>query len=276
MDIWIYPLHPLYLPFAMVGSHRLVVLYGLGGLSDVGRHAILAALERDDVEHVTILTRHPQLIEPDAQWNCACSSPEQPHMVSDADQSRMTIVPVQSWKDDNIVSHFQRATAVITALGNRQPFFGHNDAAEGNDAVLHAILQHQKMATNMELKRVVICSSVGIEEDWPPLEFFAMGKIALSAMFMTCSKRNFQDLTNMERLYKATDESNIDYLIVRPVGLGEDIKPVNKWAIQKEKHVDKLHFDMAKLDCARYMVEEAIHPTRHRDAVVIGAVLDDA
>ena len=77
-------------------------------------------------------------------------------------------------------------------------------------------------------------------------------------------------------LNKATDESNIDYLIVRPVGLGEDIKPVNKWAIQKTKHVDKLHFDMAKLDCARYMVEEAIHPTRHRDAVVIGAVLDDA
>jgi NAD(P)H-binding len=256
----------------MVGSHRLVVLYGVGGLSDVGRHAILAALERDDVEHVTILTRHPQLIEPDAQWN----SPVQRHVFSDADQSRMTIVPVQSWKDDNIVSHFQRATAVITALGNRQPFFGHNDAAEGNDAVLHAILQHQKMATNMELKRVVICSSVGIEEDWPPLEFFAMGKIALSAMFMTCSKRNFQDLTNMERLYKATDESNIDYLIVRPVGLGEDIKPVNKWAIQQEKHKDKLHFDMAKLDCARYMVEEAIHPTRHRDAVVIGAVLDDA
>lgn len=256
----------------MVGSNRLVVLYGVGGLSDVGRHAILAALERDDVEHVTVLTRHPQLILEESKWNCAC--PE-PHIFSETDKGRMTIVPVQSWKDDDIVSHFHTATAVITALGNRQPFFGHYEAADGNDAVLHAIQELHKTSKNNDLKRVVICSSVGIEEDWPPLEFFTMGRVALSTMFLTCSKRNFKDLTTMERQYKATDESSIDYLIVRPVGLGEEIKPVNAWVIQKKKHVDKLGFDMAKLDCARYMVEEAIHPTRHRDAVVIGAVMDD-
>jgi NAD(P)H-binding len=256
----------------MTGPHRLVILYGVGGLSDVGRHAILAALERTDIEHVTVLTRHPNLILEETKWNCAC--PE-PHVFSDSNKERMTIVPIQSWKDDNIVPHFDSATAVITALGNRQPFFGHNDAADGNDAVLHAIHQQQQTAKNNDLKRVVICSSVGVEEDWPPLEFFAMGRVALSTMFLTCSKRNFKDLTTMERHYKATDESSIDYLFVRPVGLGEDVKPVNAWALQKRKHVDKLGFDMAKLDCAQYMVEEAIHPTRHRDAVVIGAVMDD-
>jgi hypothetical protein len=248
----------------MVGSHRLVILYGMGGLSDVGRHAILAALERNDVEHIVVLTQHPQLLD-ETNWNCGC--PE-PHKLTDSDTERVTIVPVQSWTANTVdfTKHFQNATAVVSALGNRQPFFGHNEAADGN-AVVIKIMQQMK-----DLKRVVICSSVGIEEDWPPLEFFPMGRYALSLMFATCSKRNSKDLTAMERAYKATSENDIDYLIVRPVGLGEDIKPVNTWAIQKKKHEDKLHFDMAKLDCARFMVEEAITPTRHRDAVVIGAV----
>jgi NAD(P)H-binding len=251
----------------MVGSHRLVVLYGMGGLSDVGRHAILAALERTDVDHITVLTKYPKLLD-ETNWNCGC--PE-PHQLSASDKERMTIVPMESWLSitDDLISMFRNATAVIAALGNRQPFFGHCEAADGNAAVIN-IMQQTK-----DLKRVVICSSVGIEEDWPPLEFFPVGRYALSLMFATCSKRNSNDLTKMERAYKATSETEIDYLIVRPVGLGEDIKPVNKWAIQKKKHEDALHFDMAKLDCARFMVEEAINPTRHRDAVVIGAVLEN-
>lgn len=246
-------------------QHRLVILYGVGGLSDVGRHAIVAALERADVQHITILTQHPNLItDATAKWNCGC--PE-PHIFSDSDKERMTIVPIESWtkNPDMFVTYFQNATAVISALGNRQPFFGHYDATDGNNAVISAMEQIK------ELKRVVICTSVGIEEDHPPLEFFAMGRYALSVMFMTCSKRNFKDLTTMERAYKNTDPNDIDYLLVRPVGLGEDIKPVNKYVIQKKKFEDKLGFDMAKLDCARYMVEEAIHATRHREAVVIGS-----
>jgi NAD(P)H-binding len=251
----------------MVGSHRLVILYGVGGLSDVGRHAILAALERNDVEHITILTKHPHLLD-EKKWNCGCS---ESHVLSDSEKARMTIVPVESWKDqtETLVAHFQRATAVVAALGNRQPFFGHYEAADGSAAIINAMEQTQ------DLNRLVLCSSVGVEEDWPPLEFFGMGRFALSLMFMTCSKSNFKDLTVMERNLKSTSEADVDFLIVRPVGLGEDIKPVNKWAIQQAKHKDRLGFDMAKLDCARYMVEEAIRPTRHRDAAVIGATIEE-
>jgi hypothetical protein len=118
-------------------------------------------------------------------------------------------------------------------------------------------------------------TSVGIEEDWPPLEFFKPGYYILSCLFMSLAKPSFRDLTEMERACKATNANEIDYLLVRPVGLGEDVKPVNKWLLQKKKYEEVLHFDMAKLDCARYMVEEAIHPTRKREAVVIGAELLD-
>ena len=40
-------------------AKRLVVLYGIGGLSDVGRHAILAALEQTShkLEKITVIIR---------------------------------------------------------------------------------------------------------------------------------------------------------------------------------------------------------------------------
>lgn len=253
--------------------HRLVILYGVGGLSDVGRHAVQAALERSDVASVTVLTKHPEMLD-DPDWKCGC---ETPHAFTDADKERLKIVAVnnkQSWQQQEgeeagIASHFRDATAVVSCLGNREPLRGHRDAAEGNDAVIKAMQQ------NANLKRVVAITSAGIEEDWPPLEFFKPGYYILSFLFMTLSRPSFRDLTKMERAYKATAEADIDYLLVRPVGLGEDIKPVNKWALQRKKYEDALHFDMAKLDCARFMVEEAINPTRHRQAVVIGAELPE-
>jgi len=247
-------------------KHRLVILYGVGGLSDVGRHAVQAALERpDDVESITVLTQFPEALQ-EANWKCGC---EKPHAFTDGEKARMKVVTVKSWKDqhDELKVHFENATAVISCLGNRQPFVGHCDAAEGNVAVIDCVKQ------TPELNRVVVCTSVGIEEDWPAVEFFKFGQYIMSAMFMTISKASFRDLTAMERAYRATAKNEVDFLLVRPVGIGEDVKPVNSWVLQTKKYGKdvELGINMAKLDVARYMVEEAIHPTRHRDAVVIGA-----
>jgi len=53
--------------------------------------------------------------------------------------------------------------------------------------------------------------------------------------------------------------------------LGEDVVPVGKWFLQKEKHKDSVGIDLAKLDCARFMVQEALNPTLHKEAVVVGS-----
>ena len=74
----------------------------------------------------------------------------------------------------------------------------------------------------------------------------------------------------MEREYKASS-NDIDYLFVRPVGISEDVVPENRWFLQKEKGVDPVGFNMAKMDVARFMVEEALNPTKHRMGVVIGS-----
>jgi len=117
------------------------------------------------------------------------------------------------------------------------------------------------------INRAVVISSTGIEDDQSPLEFHWAG-IIMSWMFATVSRRPFDDLTLMERAYR---NSTLDFLLVRPVGISEDVKPVGRWFLQKEKGKDAVGFNMAKMDVARFMVDEALHPLHHKTGVVIGA-----
>lgn len=255
--------------------HRLVILYGMGGLSDVGRHAVQAALEQtpEVVEHVTVLTEHPELLD-ESNWNCGCPDP---HALTEADRTRLTVVPVPSWKKKNsadvdalLEPHFADATAVVSCLGNRNATVGHWVSHAGNLAVIRAVQQQQRKNKDLRTRRVVVCSSIGIEEDWPPMEMFPLGRAIMTAIYLTLGYALFRDLTAMERAYRATAPEEIDYLLVRPVGIGEEVRPAGTWELQKEKYVDDVGFNMAKLDVARFMVQEAIKPTRHREAVVIG------
>eukprot|EP00525_Craspedostauros_australis_P005185 CAMPEP_0198113018 /NCGR_PEP_ID=MMETSP1442-20131203/4771_1 /TAXON_ID= /ORGANISM="Craspedostauros australis, Strain CCMP3328" /LENGTH=253 /DNA_ID=CAMNT_0043769993 /DNA_START=329 /DNA_END=1090 /DNA_ORIENTATION=- len=245
---------------------KLVVLYGIGGLSDVGRHVVQVLLEQPSIGSVTVLTQHPKKLLEETNWECGC--PE-PHIFSDEQKKRLNLVAVDKWDDADLPAHFEGAHSVISCLGNRQPGFFDKSLKKGwvsypgNQMVIRSMKQHG-------ITRAVVITSVGIEEDWPPLEFHFGGKI-LGLMFRTNTKTAVRDLTQMERAYRSTDEKDIDFLLVRPVGIGEECKPSGKWFLQKEKGKDALGMDMAKLDVARYMVTEALEPTRHRAAVVIGS-----
>lgn len=92
----------------------------------------------------------------------------------------------------------------------------------------------------------------------------------------------------MEDAYK---ESNLDYLLVKPVGIGEEVVPVGRYYLQDGKkkvyemcrgsciytyEVSKgpgpvVGGNMAKLDVARFMVDEAVHSTLIRQEQVVGA-----
>lgn len=132
---------------------KLVILYGSGGLSDVGRHAVQAALEIPNVE-CHVLTQHPEMLE-EATWKCGC--PE-PHDLTEEDRERISIITVDSWSDPGLSAHFDGATAVVSCLGNRQPFIGDWVAHEGNQAVIRGM-------NEKGVERVTVISSVGIEED---------------------------------------------------------------------------------------------------------------
>ena len=69
---------------------------------------------------------------------------------------------------------------------------------------------------------------------------------------------------------KEAEGGALDYL---PVGIGPGAVPVGEWVIQKEKYKDLVGYNVAKLDVARFCVQQAIKPTSSRRGVVIASKL---
>lgn len=223
-------------------------------LGDVGRHAVLAALERDKVSTVKVLSQNIETLE-EKNWNCGC--PED-HGFTEEQRIRLELVPVKdNWKD--ITMHLSGVDAVVSCLGTRQPFLGGRCATAGSKAVVHAMKENG-------ISRVVSITSMGLNEDYPSMEFHWAGKI-MDGIFATVSRREANYLKGSEKVYR---ESDLDYLLIRPMGLAEDLAPSNERFVQKKKHKDVVGTNIAKMDCGRFMVEEALNPTRHRTAVVVG------
>ena len=76
----------------------------------------------------------------------------------------------------------------------------------------------------------------------------------------------------------------MDYLFVRPVGIEETKIPVGRYYLQvhgEKKSIDVsadneviegiVGGNMAKLDVARFMVDEVLRPTLHRTSQVVGS-----
>eukprot|EP00978_Attheya_sp_CCMP212_P001480 scaffold3126_cov46-Attheya_sp.AAC.5 len=90
-------------------------------------------------------------------------------------------------------------------------------------------------------------------------------------LFKTLCRREKKDLIELELLLTSSKPEVLDYLLVRPVGLGEEVVPEGAYFLQKKKHMDILGFNMAIMDCVRLFVDQAVSPTIHRTAVVVGS-----
>jgi len=251
-----------------------VILYGIGGLSDVGRHSILAALEKPTIDKVTIITEYPEKLD-ETNWECNCPGGHTNPMKDDKYASKINMVPIDTWDNDHvaeIAEHFRGASAVISCLGHRQPGRKYPELIEkgliaykGNKQVIQAMKK-------AGVERVVAMSSIAINgnNDWP---HWAAGIMKL--LFKTGCRKAKKDLEAMERMYLAESKvstSKLDYLLVRPVGIGEEAVPVGKYFLQEAGNKKEVvGGNMAKMDCARFMVDEAVHPTLHRTSQVVGA-----
>lgn len=244
---------------------KLVVLYGIGGLSDVGRHVILAGLEKN-VDHITVITEYPDMLN-EKQWECGCPDGHTNPFNDEAYASKLTMVKIDSWKNEqpNLSEHFQDANAVISCLGHRQPGWKNKElikkglaARDGNKQVISAM---QKA----NVSRVVTISSVGLyrgDKSWPH-----WASKLMRLFFLTFQRKARKDLQAMEKLFT---ESSLDYLIVKPTGMGEDVVPAGKYFLQEPRE-ECVGGNMAKMDVARFMVNEAIQPTMARGSKVVGS-----
>mmetsp|Transcript_23956 Transcript_23956/g.41002 ORF Transcript_23956/g.41002 Transcript_23956/m.41002 type:complete len:266 (+) Transcript_23956:137-934(+) len=251
---------------------KLVVLYGIGGLSDVGRHAILAALEKNEptIDKITVITEYPEKLD-EKNWECNCPGGHTNPFEDPKLAMRLEMVKIDTWKNKdqpNLSNHFEGASAVVSCLGHRQPGWKYKElikkgliAYDGNKQVIVAMEE-------AKVDRVVTISSFGIngDKDWPHWA----GKL-MKLFFRTFMRKSRKDLEKMENAYTA---SSLDYLFVRPVGIGEEVVPVGEYYLQEPGNKNKEEMvggNMAKMDVARFMVDEAVHPTLHKCSKTVGS-----
>lgn len=249
------------------GAKCIGIIYSSGDLGDVGRHAVEAALQMpSDVIHqikvFSINCRHSLLQETD--WKCGCPFPHGLHYNIDC-LDRIQLINIDCTKDD-LSQHLQDVDAVISCLGNRNPFLSDCIAKRGTQRIIQAMRENR-------IHRIVMLSSVGISNDWPPMEWSRSGD-RMQAFFRTICWSQYQDLTGAELAIRlgSLENEKLDFLIARSVMLSEKSRPQNSWYIQNEKYQDHPVKYIAKLDCARFMVEEAVWPTLHKSAVVVGGM----
>jgi hypothetical protein len=241
----------------------VAIFFSSGDLGDVGRHAVAAALDLPCtiVSTVRVLSSCIQSLEED-NWKCGCGK----HSFPEIDTQRLQLVRCDCTTQP-LEDHLQGVHAVISCLGNRKPFHSDCIAKTGTERIVRAILNSRSV------QRLVVMSSVGISDDWPPMEWSSEGS-RLQGFFRTICWRQYQDLSGAELAVRqgAHTSPQLDFLIVRSVLLDETAKPVFRWYIQNAKHKDHPVNDFAKMDCARFMVQEAVCPTIRRRAIVVGAM----
>jgi NAD(P)H-binding len=243
------------------------IIYSSGDLGDVGRHAVEVALEMPpyvvaSIKVFSVDSSYSLLV--DSDWKCGCknvhSFDSRPECLR-----RLQIVNVDCSKE-SLAQHFSDVDAIISCLGNRKPFHPDCIAKKGTERIVRAMLQQN-------VKRIVMLSSVGISNDWPPMEWTREGD-RMQAFFRTICWCQYQDLTGAELAIEIGGSQNdqLDFLIVRSVILSESSRPKHSWYVQHEKYRDHPGKTMSKMDCARFIVEEAVWPSLHRSAVVVGSM----
>eukprot|EP00540_Astrosyne_radiata_P023377 CAMPEP_0116836082 /NCGR_PEP_ID=MMETSP0418-20121206/7896_1 /TAXON_ID=1158023 /ORGANISM="Astrosyne radiata, Strain 13vi08-1A" /LENGTH=281 /DNA_ID=CAMNT_0004465807 /DNA_START=242 /DNA_END=1087 /DNA_ORIENTATION=+ len=245
-------------------SKVFCILYGVGGTADVGRHAVRAALDAFPGT-VRVLTGDPEeTLLGQTNWNSACG----PHTFTPEERARLDLRTIRpTSKTEDWTEHLDNVGGIVSAMGNRQGFYvGHQYGKVATEKLLKAIMQSQESGV---VSRLVAITSVGCNEDWPPMEFHWAGGI-LKWLFRTLMRTGWRDLEETEKVIRSSD-ANLNYLIVRPVGLGEERRPKNEWFVQKEKYKDKVGPDMSKMDCARFAVQQVLEPTYENTAVVVGS-----
>ena len=236
-------------------------LYLIRSALDVGRHAILAALEKN-ASHITVITSFPEKLN-ERNWDSYGDDKTNP-FDDETNKGRLEMVKVDSWTDELPSKHFEGADAVVSCLGHRQPGWKYKEliskgliAYDGNSRVIRAMGE-------ANVQRVVTISSFGLNGD---RQWKHPAAKAMTCLFKTFMWKAGKDLTKSERAYQA---SSLDYLIVRPVGIGEEVEPCGEYYLQEEGE-DVVGGNMAKMDCARFMVDEAMKPTLHRASKVVGS-----
>mmetsp|Transcript_10664 Transcript_10664/g.17403 ORF Transcript_10664/g.17403 Transcript_10664/m.17403 type:complete len:245 (-) Transcript_10664:34-768(-) len=233
---------------------RIAVLFqGEGsGLGDVGKHVVNQALKEDGLT-VRIIAEDPQDVV-----NVASVTP-----IDISDEDRETKLELRAVCIDKETAELEEALdgvdAVVNCFGNRQP--GMPRLMGVGAANIVQAMQKQ------DIKRLVTISSVGAGDSFPPMPWSWYGTL-FSCLMRTIIKSARKDLDLLE---SAVENSELDFLIVRPTGVTPTFKPTGTWKLMKANTAETVGPEIAKEDVAKFMLREALQPSFHREAWIIGA-----
>mmetsp|Transcript_17297 Transcript_17297/g.35927 ORF Transcript_17297/g.35927 Transcript_17297/m.35927 type:complete len:272 (-) Transcript_17297:1130-1945(-) len=260
---------------------KIVVAYAMkGGLGDVGKFAVIRAMMEKEKRtssqnvEVHVLAMCDEVVEGfSGQNEKGDRAGEGLLEVEDVEKDRARLVQALSKvsalvrvdvragdKAREVVEHVvDGASAVVACLGNRQGPLGEGMGlwvADGVDMV-------RKAMEKMHVKRLVVLSSMGIGEDELP---FGPIKVLWWFLLRTILRKVHRDLQEMEKLVQGSD---LDYLIVRPVGLTPTVHYRSAYHILPSEEGGVPHIEVSKEDVGEFMIREALEPQRHRTAVTI-------
>jgi len=241
-----------------------------GGLSDVGKMAAM---------HGQLMTERgePVVIKPVALYDGKKDSPthgleatdvvpsERVQKVVDAlANTNVEIMDVNAKEtEEKLAATFAGAHAVVATPGSRQPGNISRFLALGTNKIISAM-------HTAGVRRLVLGSSMGIGDDFLPTTPFGLFWAGFLRIFLRAA---YADLKDMESLVFNTKPGEVDFLLVRAMGLAPEEPVMGAWraiTAPGQGVWDLAHKNVAKEDIGRFMFEEALRPTRHNVAVTLG------
>ena len=245
----------------------MAIFYSSGDLGDVGRHVVEAALAvpADVLGEIRVFSSNTATLK-EPVWGCGCGK-NHGFGFSNTNSQRLVLQNIDLTKD-SVEPLLVGVDVIISCLGSRTPF----QSSDCNAQVRSANIL--KSMSALKINHILMLSSVGISDDWPPLEWTFEESKRLQGYFRTICWTQYQDLSAAEILLNELLEQDprIRSLVVRVVLLNETDEPTGQWYVQQRKHEDHPHSRLAKMDCARFLVQEAIQPSIVQRAVVLGGM----
>mmetsp|Transcript_10793 Transcript_10793/g.22993 ORF Transcript_10793/g.22993 Transcript_10793/m.22993 type:complete len:252 (-) Transcript_10793:160-915(-) len=229
-----------------------------GGMGDVGKFALAHALQ---MPGVTVRAVGLCASISDETLDCRHADVTLPEELDYLDSALKSIsLPTARVGTAEATALIQLAVsdadAVIACVGNRQPQL-ERCGATGMRQVIDAM-------STVGVGRLVALSSMGINTDYLPTSFI---KVFWACLLRTYLRSAWKDLLSMETVVQS---SNLNYVIVRPMGLSPEEPSVKSWKVLTAHGEGGLKLTICKSDVAAFMLQEAVSPAMHNMEVTIG------
>ncbi|KAJ8610865.1 hypothetical protein CTAYLR_009147 [Chrysophaeum taylorii] len=245
-----------------MSSKGITVVYATrGGMGDVGKFAALHALAHGNNVRVVALSSGKEEgsdlgcdvdvtdadLRDDVKRRLEAAQHEFSHVdVDDPDEARTALEGA-----------LENTGAVVACVGNRQI-----SMSRWGGAAMEILVG--AMGTK-GVKRLVLLSSFGLTDD--NVSGYWIVRVMWAAMLRTILGTARRDLLQLEA---AATSSDLDYLIVRPVGLDPRAPPKGTWTIIRSNDRGSIPgLSISKSDVGTFMLQEAQNPTLHNETLLI-------